>query len=150
MSLCGMSFRDFSPSLALGVLERSKTAEAAAAAAEGEEGEEGGAMSGAGKAITAATLPQYFSVYDLKRIHSYAGNLVDFHVILDLIPSLARLWFTGCIPVSLSALQKAILLGTGLQSKVRGFIVGALSLLYICLMDMFSLFSSLLFLSFLI
>ena len=39
-------------------------------------------------------------------------------IIYLLIP-VARLWFDGRIPISLSALQKAIVLGFGLQHKVR-------------------------------
>lgn len=37
---------------------------------------------------------QLFLQYDLKRLESYAKNLVDYHMILDLVPSIARLYFT--------------------------------------------------------
>jgi N-acetyltransferase 10 len=35
----------------------------------------------------------YFTYHDLKRLELYARNLVDHHVILDLIPTLTRLFF---------------------------------------------------------
>ena len=55
--------------------------------------------------------------YDMKRLQAYASNLVDHHLILDLIPPLARAYFSGNIPVTLSYSQAAILLTLGLQQK---------------------------------
>ncbi|KAG5461337.1 MAG: tRNA binding domain-containing protein, partial [Olpidium bornovanus] len=84
--------------------------------------------------LTKADIDRNYSAYDLKRLESYARNMLDYHVILDLIPSIARHhlngWFgaslssasgdgaanTG-LSVTLSALQSAILLGIGLQRK---------------------------------
>lgn len=61
-------------------------------------------------------------MFDLKRLESYSKNLVDFHLIMDLVPTLAKLYFskTAVLPrtaVSLSYVQSAILLGIGLQFK---------------------------------
>ena len=59
------------------------------------------------------------TVYDLKRLESYAKNLVDFHLIMDLVPTLAKLYFL-ILPVgaiSLSYVQAATLTGMGLQFK---------------------------------
>lgn len=67
--------------------------------------------------FTKEDLDRDFSSYDVKRLESYSRNLVDFHVILDLLPSVARLYFTERLPLSLSAGQAAILLGMGLQCK---------------------------------
>ena len=33
------------------------------------------------------------SLYDLKRLEAYTRNLVDYHLILDLVPTLSRLFF---------------------------------------------------------
>lgn len=72
----------------------------------------------------------YISLFDLKRLESYSKNLVDFHLIMDLVPTLAKLYFTrssnststaaNVLPktaVNLSYTQSAILLGMGLQHK---------------------------------
>jgi N-acetyltransferase 10 len=57
--------------------------------------------------------------FDLKRLESYANNMLDYHVILDLVPTIATLYFTGRIKesISLSGVQQAILLAIGLQHK---------------------------------
>eukprot|EP00466_Bigelowiella_natans_P003509 jgi/Bigna1/57656/fgenesh1_pm.23_\ len=61
---------------------------------------------------------RYFSKYDLKRLESYSRNLVDYHLVLDLVPICARLFFERRLPgVALSAAQSAILMGIGLQCK---------------------------------
>ena len=55
----------------------------------------------------------------MKRLESYAKNLVDFHLIMDLVPTLAKLHFL-VLPegtVSLSYVQAATLTGMGLQFK---------------------------------
>ncbi|KAK9371014.1 GNAT acetyltransferase 2-domain-containing protein [Lipomyces kononenkoae] len=74
-----------------------------------------------------------FSPYDLKRLESYANNLLDYHVIVDLLPPIAQLYFQNKLraiisedtefqdreeeEVKLSAIQATILLGIGLQKK---------------------------------
>lgn len=55
---------------------------------------------------------------DLSRLSSYAHNLVDYHMIMDMVPQLTRLYFSRRLgDVSLSALQETILIGQGLQHK---------------------------------
>ena len=64
-------------------------------------------------------LEQYITVFDLKRLESYAKNLVDFHLIMDLVPVIAKLYHL-VLPqgaVSLSYIQVALLVGMGLQFK---------------------------------
>jgi len=39
-------------------------------------------------------LERYISLFDLKRLESYSKNLVDFHLIMDLVPTLAKLYFS--------------------------------------------------------
>lgn len=59
------------------------------------------------------------SPFDIKRLGSYSSNLLDYHVILDLVPKLAHLHFEKRLgpSVHLSAVQSAILLAIGLQRK---------------------------------
>lgn len=57
--------------------------------------------------------------FDLKRLESYANNMLDYHVILDLLPTIASLYFQRRLgdDVRLSAVQSSILLALGLQRK---------------------------------
>ena len=55
---------------------------------------------------------------DISRLSSYAHNLVDYHMIMDIVPALARLFFMRRFgDLSLSPLQEALLIGQGLQHK---------------------------------
>ena len=59
-----------------------------------------------------------FTPFDLKRLTSYSQNLLDYHVILDLLPTVAMLYFEKRLgEVRLSAIQSSLLLGMGLQRK---------------------------------
>lgn len=70
------------------------------------------------KALIKPELDALLSPFDLKRLESYANNMLDYHVVLDLIPTLAALYFTGRLPVlKLTGVQSAILLAVGLQRK---------------------------------
>ena len=53
----------------------------------------------------------------MKRLELYCNNMADYHLVTDLLPSMARLYFLFGLSseVHLSALQQAILLGLGLQ-----------------------------------
>ncbi len=57
--------------------------------------------------------------FDIKRMESYANNMLDYHVVLDLLPTVASLYFTRRLgpEVTLAAAQQAILLALGLQRK---------------------------------
>ncbi|KAL9599665.1 MAG: hypothetical protein Q9219_003653 [cf. Caloplaca sp. 3 TL-2023] len=69
---------------------------------------------------TRAELDDSFSPFDLKRLDSYANNMLDYHVIIDMVPQIAFLYFTGRLDpaVSLTGVQQSILLAIGLQRKV--------------------------------
>jgi N-acetyltransferase 10 len=69
--------------------------------------------------ITAAELDVLLSPFDLKRMEAYAQNTLDYHVILDLLPAIATLYFEKRLgdDLRLSAIQSSILLGMGLQRK---------------------------------
>ena len=60
-----------------------------------------------------------FNAYDIKRLEMYAQNLVDYHLVIDLVPEIAKLYFTNKLgdDFSLSLVQAAILIGMGLQHK---------------------------------
>lgn len=70
--------------------------------------------------LTKSDLDDSFSPFDLKRLDSYANNMLDYHVILDMIPPIAHLHFTNRLKpaVSLTGVQSSILLAIGLQRKV--------------------------------
>lgn len=71
---------------------------------------------------------QPLTPYDMKRLQAYSSNLVDHHLILDLLPPLAKAYFAGHIPATLSYSQAAILLTLGLQGKTVDDIVKDLDL----------------------
>ncbi|KAI3866765.1 hypothetical protein MKW92_052498 [Papaver armeniacum] len=57
------------------------------------------------------------SSHDLNRLEAYISRRVDFSVILDLLPILARKYFREKIPVALSPVQASLLLCMGLQNQ---------------------------------
>lgn len=72
-------------------------------------------------------ITQSFSPYDIKRLKSYANNMVDYHVVLDLLPVLGSWYFEQKFPedCKLSAVQSSLLVAIGLQRKaVEDFEVG--------------------------
>uniref|UniRef100_A0A3Q3WM34 RNA cytidine acetyltransferase n=1 Tax=Mola mola TaxID=94237 RepID=A0A3Q3WM34_MOLML len=55
---------------------------------------------------TKQVLAAHFSPYDLKRLELYSRSMVDYHLIMDLIPTVARIFFLKQLgDVSLSAAQ---------------------------------------------
>ncbi|KAI9873129.1 MAG: killer toxin resistant protein [Pleopsidium flavum] len=70
--------------------------------------------------LTKKDLDATFSPFDLKRLDSYANNMLDYHVILDMVPQIAYLYFTGRLKpaVKLTGVQSSILLSIGLQRKI--------------------------------
>ncbi|GJC84183.1 RNA cytidine acetyltransferase [Colletotrichum liriopes] len=81
-------------------------------------------------ALTKVELDRLLTPFDLKRLESYANNMLDYHVILDLVPTLASLYFTGKLKadIKLTGVQQAILLAIGLQRKDMDVISQELSL----------------------
>jgi N-acetyltransferase 10 len=71
------------------------------------------------RALTKSELDEIFSPFDLKRLDKYADQMLDYHVILDMLPTIATLYFSGRIKaaISLSRVQESILLAIGLQRK---------------------------------
>ncbi|KAG9328103.1 hypothetical protein JZ751_016551 [Albula glossodonta] len=100
LSLLSYQFSSFAPSLALNILQNKNAKQDVPAA------------------LTSSELSALFSPYDLKRLEMYSRNMVDYHLIMDMIPSVARMFFLKQLgDISLSAAQCALLLGVGLQHK---------------------------------
>lgn len=89
--------------------------------------------------LTKAELDGLFSPFDLKRMDSYANNMLDYHVILDMVPAMAMLYFSGRLKpaIKLSGVQSAILLAIGLQRKVMEDVEKELGLAVSQLLAMF-------------
>ena len=98
VSLLGYEFRAFPASLALTLMKPKL----------GSEGKEN---------ISYSDMQLLFSPYDLKRLESYSRNLVDYHVVMDMVPSLAKLFFWNKLTVGLPFVQACILMALGLQFK---------------------------------
>ncbi|XP_061773888.1 RNA cytidine acetyltransferase-like [Nerophis ophidion] len=99
LSLLSFQFCNFPPSLALSILQNKNAKEAVST-------------------MSSSQLAVHFSPYDLKRLELYSRSMVDYHLIMDLVPSVARLFFLKQMgDLSLSAAQCALLLGLGLQHK---------------------------------
>lgn len=114
-SLLSYDFSKFPCALALGLL--SDEAAPSTAGSNDEEKQITLHRSATGE-ISPAELAMVLTPYDAKRLKSYAKNMVDYHMIVDLVPSLARLYFLQRLPqMSLSYLQRAILVSLGLQHQ---------------------------------
>uniref|UniRef100_A0A3P9BA15 RNA cytidine acetyltransferase n=1 Tax=Maylandia zebra TaxID=106582 RepID=A0A3P9BA15_9CICH len=78
LSLLSYQFSNFHPSLALSILQNKNSSE----------------------------LVAHFSPYDLKRLELYSRSMVDYHLIMDLVPTVARVFFLKQLgDMSLSAAQ---------------------------------------------
>jgi N-acetyltransferase 10 len=109
VNLLSYQFRDFTPALAMSILDTKVPKQSAA-------------LGGGSSNMTKEDLARDFSPYDLKRLESYANNMLDYHVIMDLLPKISFHYFMGMLAgrdgsISLSAVQCAILVGVGLQRK---------------------------------
>ncbi|BFZ04227.1 hypothetical protein BsWGS_07266 [Bradybaena similaris] len=100
VALLSYQFRAFKPALALNILQN-----------KAYKSLDTGVLS-------KAELLLSFTTYDIHRLELYSTNMVDYHLIVDLLPELARLFFTGRIAMHLSAVQSTILLSLGLQHKI--------------------------------
>ncbi|OAA73846.1 hypothetical protein ISF_00747 [Cordyceps fumosorosea ARSEF 2679] len=104
-SLLSYQFRTFNVQMALSIDE---------AAAQGAK------LDGTKTApLSKEELDRFMSPFDLKRLESYANNMLDYHVILDLLPTIAHLYFNGKLKqgVNLTGIQQGILMAMGLQRK---------------------------------
>lgn len=122
-SLLGGSFRQMNIRLALSVISNMKKdqdQEIESPFAGKNSGSEVTATQGRPGAVglmTANELDFYLTPYDLKRLELYGRNLCDYHLVTDLLPTLARLYFQARLNCTLSNVQAALLCGIGLQYK---------------------------------
>ncbi|KYQ93042.1 putative N-acetyltransferase [Tieghemostelium lacteum] len=102
-NLLGYEFRQFSSSMALSILMEKKSKDQ---------------LNTTSLEISKSEMELLFSSYDLRRLESYSNNVSDYHVIIDMLPSLAKLYFQGKIKVEdISIIQSIILVALGLQHK---------------------------------
>ncbi|XP_022439367.1 RNA cytidine acetyltransferase [Delphinapterus leucas] len=100
LALLSYQFSTFSPSLALNILQNRNIGKPVQLALCREE------------------LEALFLPYDLKRLEMYSRNMVDYHLIMDMIPAISQMYFLNQLgDLALSAAQSALLLGIGLQHK---------------------------------
>ncbi|KAF2979352.1 hypothetical protein EK904_012519 [Melospiza melodia maxima] len=108
LSLLSYQFSTFSPSLALNILQN-KNIKQQPQAREYPDWD---------SSLSRAELESAFIPYDLKRLEMYSRNMVDYHLIMDMVPTIARMFFLSQMgDISLSAAQSALFLGIGLQHK---------------------------------
>uniref|UniRef100_A0A667WAS4 RNA cytidine acetyltransferase n=1 Tax=Myripristis murdjan TaxID=586833 RepID=A0A667WAS4_9TELE len=89
LSLLSYQFSNFGPSLALNILQNKNAKEEITS-----------------KPPVSSELAVHFSPYDLKRLELYSRSMVDYHLIMDLVPTVARLFFLKQLgDLSLSAAQ---------------------------------------------
>ncbi|KAJ3189398.1 hypothetical protein HDU85_003027 [Gaertneriomyces sp. JEL0708] len=125
IELLGFAFREFHPILVLSVLEAAGATRNITDASASQDPT-------AAPLSCARQVYQHLTPFDMKRLESYAHNLVDYHVILDLVPALGKAYFLGrfhtsslatagtdnsATSVKLSPAQAAILAAIGLQRK---------------------------------
>ncbi|GAB9469473.1 N-acetyltransferase 10 [Globisporangium polare] len=120
VSLLSYEFATFPGALSLSLL--SDEAPGAATKAKDASDTAGGEQRTLQRSATGEIKPEELNMvitpYDVKRLKSYAKNMVDYHMIMDLIPSLGRLYFLQRFPnMTLSYLQRAILVSIGLQHQ---------------------------------
>ncbi|KAH8851293.1 RNA cytidine acetyltransferase [Schistosoma japonicum] len=73
---------------------------------------------GTSNELTHSEIKDLFTTVDLERLRRYSRSLVDFHLVNDLIPRLAQIYFQKRMPnVRLNKTQQVILLCMGLQHK---------------------------------
>ncbi|GAA5924899.1 hypothetical protein JCM1841_005362 [Sporobolomyces salmonicolor] len=103
IALLSYKFREFGSITSLSILEAANS----------------GDVSEQQRTLVSTDVRDLFSPFDLKRLDSYANNMLDYHVVLDLLPTLAALYFTRRFPadIKLSGVQSSILLALGLQRK---------------------------------
>ncbi|KAI5119397.1 hypothetical protein M0805_005940 [Coniferiporia weirii] len=106
LSLLSFKFREFGSVMALSIL---------GAADEGVKKLDTSSR----RELSASELSILLTPFDLKRLDAYANNMLDYHVVLDLLPAVAAFYFEQRLgpEVRLSAVQSAILLAIGLQRK---------------------------------
>lgn len=111
LSLLSYQFSSFHPSLALTILQNKKAKETQGKSLTCSPGRfsllrTNFSWSLTLTALSSSELAALFSPYDLKRLELYSRSMVDYHLIMDLVPLVARIFFLKQLgDVSLSAAQ---------------------------------------------
>ena len=115
ISLFGGPFKDIDVRLAMAVVENLDDIQVSDTARKAAESRSGSSSD----RIDGTELNFYLTPHDLKRLELYGRNLCDHHLVTDLLPTLARLFFAGRLggDFKLSSLQAALLCGIGLQNR---------------------------------
>lgn len=143
-ALLGFKFRELFAISALAILEAASSAIDDGAAENSSDGNEPG--SATTPPLSGFELRHLVTPFDLKRLEAFGNNMVDYSVVLDLLPTLALLYFGARVRASeeddsaiagspsrpeqefpvlkLSALQAALLLSIGLQRKDPAVVIG--------------------------
>ena len=93
-NLLGFEFRNMHTNLGLAIMAPKKSSETAESTTK----------------LPVDIAKRYITAYDLKRLESYSRNLVDYHMIMDLVPTLSKIFFDPqsevmkITPVALSVL----------------------------------------------
>lgn len=125
-SLMSFSFRNFESALALTLIDPEKHLTSVSNSMGANDNEtfvpsvtESATNPVGAKPLTATELLSvHLTHHDLKRLELYSRNMVDHHMILDLLPIVSLLFFQCRLGnVRLSTLQAAILLSVGLQRR---------------------------------
>ncbi|KAG0369537.1 hypothetical protein BGX24_002382 [Mortierella sp. AD032] len=124
-SLLSFQFRSFPSTLALSILESARAGKLIGDSSDEDDKADSNASVTLVKKlreghVSRELVEALFSAYDLKRLESYANQLLDYHVILDLLPQIASIWFDGKVgddAFKLTNIQSALLLALGLQRK---------------------------------
>ena len=123
ISLLSFSFSALEISTAITLLDPNRELTAVSESAEDESGADSRRLTLPGlyhsTSLTADELTAvHMTQHDVKRLELYWRNMVDHHMIVDLLPTLAKLLFAGRLPfVRLMHLQLAVLLVVGLQHR---------------------------------
>jgi N-acetyltransferase 10 len=126
LALMGGPFRNLDVRLAISVLENLNVI---SGSDEGKRAVKKRSGASGGK-VDATELNYYLTPHDLKRLELYGRNLCDHHLVTDLLPNVARLYFTGRLgsEVNLSSVQAALLCGVGVQNKTVDCLTAELGL----------------------
>lgn len=131
LSMLGYTFSKMDIALALSIVDPDKEFAASAKASEDLDGQSSGFREVYGSSALGSQelLSAYLTLYDMKRLELYSRNMVDYHLIMDTLPVIARLFFLGRLSdCRLSALQVSILLAVGLQHRTMDDICAVMQL----------------------
>jgi len=104
--------------LALSILDPPTEASSSMASAAGDEADNSLDVPESQSPLTAASLLQFLSRDDAHRLEQYGRNLVDYALVLDIVPALATLFLGRRLPgLHLSQAQCAMMVAVGCQHR---------------------------------